>query len=66
MLTEARAATAEWPDAELTAERIRTAVHVSQANARTLRDTLKGERADGRPLHSVDASEGKEPEAEAA
>ncbi|WCH92727.1 DUF2637 domain-containing protein [Streptomyces moderatus] len=66
LLTEARAVTAGWPDAELTADRIRTAVHVSQANARRLRDTLKGERADGRPLHSVDAPEGEEPEAEAA
>ncbi|MEU8847899.1 DUF2637 domain-containing protein [Streptomyces sp. NPDC048564] len=53
-LTEARKVTAEWTDAELTADRIRTAVHVSQANARTLRDTLKAERADGRSLHAVD------------
>ena len=29
-------------------------MHVSQANARTLRDTLKAERAEGRPLHAVD------------
>ncbi|WP_328872860.1 DUF2637 domain-containing protein [Streptomyces sp. NBC_00287] len=65
LLTEARAATVQWPDAELTADRIRTAVHVSQANARTLRDTLKGERAEGRPLHAVDAA-GEESEAEAA
>ncbi|WP_443031845.1 hypothetical protein [Streptomyces sp. CA-210063] len=55
LLTEARAVTSEWPDADLTADRIRTAVHVSQANARTLRDTLKSERADGRPLHAVTA-----------
>ncbi|MFE9380356.1 DUF2637 domain-containing protein [Streptomyces sp. NPDC006855] len=54
LLTDAREVTSEWPDADLTADRIRTAVHVSQANARTLRDTLKGERADGRALHSVD------------
>ncbi|MDQ0598932.1 hypothetical protein QF037_003277 [Streptomyces canus] len=54
LLTEARKVTADWPDAELTADRIRTAVHVSQANARTLRDTLKDERAEGRPLHAVD------------
>ncbi|MGW2721015.1 DUF2637 domain-containing protein [Streptomyces sp. NPDC001492] len=55
LLTEARTVTAEWKDAELTADRIRTAVHVSQANARALRDALKAERADGRPLHPVDA-----------
>ncbi|MGP4086131.1 DUF2637 domain-containing protein [Streptomyces sp. KR55] len=66
LLTEAREVTEQWPDAELTADRLRTTLHVSQANARTLRDTLKGERADGRPLHSVDVPEGEEPEAEAA
>ncbi|MER7577361.1 DUF2637 domain-containing protein [Streptomyces sp. NPDC126514] len=54
-LTEARTVTATWADAELTADRLRTTLHVSQANARTLRDALKGERADGRALHSVDA-----------
>ncbi|GHE36674.1 hypothetical protein GCM10018785_02880 [Streptomyces longispororuber] len=55
LLTEARTVTAEWTDAELTADRLRTTLHVSQANARTLRDALKSERADGRALHSVDA-----------
>ncbi|WP_432193902.1 DUF2637 domain-containing protein [Streptomyces sp. bgisy027] len=54
LLTEARAATAQWTEAELTADRLRTTLHVSQANARTLRDALKSERADGRALHSVD------------
>ncbi|MGV9242559.1 DUF2637 domain-containing protein [Streptomyces sp. NPDC003710] len=54
LLTEARAATAQWTEAELTAERIRTAVHVSQANARKLREALKNERDNGRPLHAVD------------
>ncbi|WP_405501188.1 DUF2637 domain-containing protein [Streptomyces niveus] len=53
ILAEAREATAGWKDAELTADRIRTAVRVSQANARTLRDTLKTERTN-RPLHTVD------------
>jgi hypothetical protein len=62
LLTAARKVTAEWKDAELTADRIRTAVHVSQANARTLRDALKAERAEGRPLHSVDDAEGEEGE----
>jgi len=58
LLSEARTLTAQWPDRELTADRIRSAVHVSQANARTLRDALKAERADGRPLHSVEDAEG--------
>ncbi|MFD6886260.1 DUF2637 domain-containing protein [Streptomyces sp. NPDC059957] len=44
LLTEARSATADWPDAELTAEAIRKAVRTSSANGRTLRDTLKAER----------------------
>ncbi|MFF8975349.1 DUF2637 domain-containing protein [Streptomyces cellulosae] len=43
-LTEARTLTAEWTEAELTADRLRAAVHVSQANARKLRDILKAER----------------------
>ncbi|MFJ9819303.1 DUF2637 domain-containing protein [Streptomyces sp. NPDC101151] len=66
LLTEARTLTVEWTEAELTADRIRTAVHCSATNARALRDALKTERADGRPLHSVDDAEGDESEAEAA
>ncbi|AMW11972.1 hypothetical protein A4E84_22215 [Streptomyces qaidamensis] len=65
-LAEARTVTAEWTEAELTADRLRTTLHVSQANARKLRDTLKGERVDGRALRAVDAPEGEESEAEAA
>ncbi|MET7715872.1 DUF2637 domain-containing protein [Streptomyces sp. NPDC005407] len=45
LLAEAREATAEWSDAELTAEAIRKAVRTSSANGRTLRDALKAERA---------------------
>ncbi|WP_406422047.1 DUF2637 domain-containing protein [Streptomyces sp. NBC_00842] len=60
ILSEAREATAAWPDAALTADRIRTAVHVSQATARTLRDTLKSERAAGQPLHAVDTDTGQD------
>ncbi|MET7583697.1 DUF2637 domain-containing protein [Streptomyces microflavus] len=52
ILAEAREVTTAWPDAALTADGIRTAVRVSQATARTLRDTLKAERA-AQPLHSV-------------
>ncbi|MEV7993244.1 DUF2637 domain-containing protein [Streptomyces sp. NPDC086077] len=44
LLDEARKATADWPDAKLTAEGIRREVRTSPANARTLRDTLRGER----------------------
>ncbi|MFE2811941.1 conjugal transfer protein [Streptomyces nigra] len=44
LLAEARKATADWPDAKLTAEGIRREVHTSPANARTLRDTLRAER----------------------
>jgi hypothetical protein len=48
-LREARKLTAEWSDADVTAERLRTTLHVSQANARLLRDTLKADRADTGP-----------------
>ncbi|MFD9880025.1 DUF2637 domain-containing protein [Streptomyces alboflavus] len=44
LLDEARTATEDWPDAKLTAEGIRKAVHTSPANARTLRETLRAER----------------------
>ncbi|MFC1409199.1 DUF2637 domain-containing protein [Streptacidiphilus sp. N1-12] len=44
LLDEARSATAGWPDAHLTADRIRAEVHTSSVNARTLRDALKAER----------------------
>lgn len=57
ILSEARDVTAAWPDTALTADGIRTAVHVSQATARTLRDTLKAERAAAHPLHSVDTEQ---------
>lgn len=56
ILAEAREVTMAWPDAALTADGIRTAVRVSQATARTLRDTLKAERA-AQPLHSVDTEQ---------
>ncbi|MDX2762857.1 conjugal transfer protein [Streptomyces europaeiscabiei] len=44
LLDEARKATAEWPDAKVTAEGIRRALRTSPVNARTLRDTLLAER----------------------
>ncbi|MFJ6784632.1 conjugal transfer protein [Streptomyces yangpuensis] len=46
LLAEARSVTADWPDVELTAERIRKAVRTSSANGRTLRDALRAERAE--------------------
>ncbi|MFE0443655.1 conjugal transfer protein [Streptomyces fungicidicus] len=45
LLTEARSATAELPDAKVTAEGIRRAIHTSPANARKLRDAILAERA---------------------
>ena len=53
LLAEARTATADWPDARLTADRIREAVHTSSVNARALRDALTAERANRTALHSV-------------
>ncbi|MFJ2017146.1 hypothetical protein [Streptomyces nodosus] len=47
LLTEARKATAGWPDGQITAEAIRRELHTSPANARMLRDTLLAERAAG-------------------
>ncbi|MDF4254367.1 conjugal transfer protein [Streptomyces sp. WMMB303] len=44
LLAEARAATADWPDSDVTAEGIRRTVRTSPANARMLRDTLLAER----------------------
>ncbi|MEU8692124.1 conjugal transfer protein [Streptomyces sp. NPDC048665] len=45
LLDEARTLTADWPQIHLTGERIRRALHVSPARARTLRDALIAERA---------------------
>ncbi|WP_369377561.1 conjugal transfer protein [Streptomyces sp. cg36] len=45
LLAEARTATAAWPDARITAEGIRRALHTSPARARTLRDTILAERS---------------------
>lgn len=57
VLTEARTVTEDWPDAELTADRLRTTLKVSQDNARKVRDALKTERAAGSDLHAVDTPE---------
>ncbi|MFF1376773.1 DUF2637 domain-containing protein [Streptomyces sp. NPDC058308] len=55
LLAEARAATADWPDAKLTGEGIRRAVRTSPQNARTLRDTLRAERGSGTQPEAVTA-----------
>ncbi|WP_329076638.1 DUF2637 domain-containing protein [[Kitasatospora] papulosa] len=44
LLDEARSATADWADTDLTAEAIRKAVRTSAAKARILRETLRAER----------------------
>ncbi|MGQ4514866.1 DUF2637 domain-containing protein [Streptomyces sp. DW26H14] len=54
LLSEAREATAAWTVEELTAERIRTALHTSQANARALREALRAERENTESLHAAD------------
>ncbi|WP_413800200.1 DUF2637 domain-containing protein [Streptomyces iranensis] len=46
LLDEAREATADWKDEELTADRIRKEVHTSAEKARGLRDALRVERAE--------------------
>ncbi|MFF8400926.1 hypothetical protein ACF06P_04705 [Streptomyces sp. NPDC015684] len=44
-MAEARAVTADWPDAQITGEGIRRELRTSPANARKLRDALLAERA---------------------
>ncbi|MFJ4036243.1 DUF2637 domain-containing protein [Streptomyces griseoluteus] len=44
-LSEARTVTADWSATELTADRLRTTLRISQDSARKVRDTLKAERA---------------------
>ncbi|MCX4998632.1 DUF2637 domain-containing protein [Streptomyces longwoodensis] len=51
-LSEARTVTADWPEGELTAERLRTTLRISQDNARKVRDALKAERT-APALHAV-------------
>ncbi|MYS22064.1 Protein of unknown function [Streptomyces sp. DvalAA-14] len=53
LLTEARALTAQWPDSKITAEGLRLALRCGAGQARTLRDTLRGERANG-PVWPLD------------
>ncbi|MEW1911541.1 DUF2637 domain-containing protein [Kitasatospora sp. NPDC085895] len=59
LLAEARSVTANWSEAELTADRIRTELRTSPARARMLRETLKADRTEAaRPaLHAVPDSD---------
>ncbi|WP_349637163.1 hypothetical protein [Streptomyces malaysiensis] len=50
LLNEARKATADWSDEELTADRIRKEVRTSAEKARGLRDALRAERAESTAL----------------
>ncbi|MFI1465621.1 DUF2637 domain-containing protein [Streptomyces wuyuanensis] len=50
LLAAAREATGGWSDAEINAEKIRTALRCSAANSRTVRDALLAERAEARRL----------------
>ncbi|OIJ69666.1 DUF2637 domain-containing protein [Streptomyces mangrovisoli] len=56
LLSEARSATADWPDAGINAEGLRKALHCGSGPARQVRDALLAERADGRSLHPSDAA----------
>ena len=64
VLAEARAVTADWPEAHLTADRIRQAVHCGAAQARTVRDALKSDHVAGQQLRPVGAPETRTGEAE--
>ncbi|WP_405817248.1 DUF2637 domain-containing protein [Streptomyces sp. NBC_01390] len=54
LLAEARTVTADWTDAAVNAEALRTALRCSAANSRVLRDLLLAERADGPHLHPIE------------
>ncbi|MGW5086442.1 MULTISPECIES: DUF2637 domain-containing protein [unclassified Streptomyces] len=54
LLTEARTATADWPDSGVNAEALRKALRCGAGPARQVRDVLLAERADGRALRPVD------------
>ncbi|GLP66617.1 hypothetical protein TUSST3_32380 [Streptomyces sp. TUS-ST3] len=57
LLAEARTVTADWPDSQINGEALRKALHCGAAPARQVRDALLAERADGRALHSVNATD---------
>ncbi|MCX5170496.1 DUF2637 domain-containing protein [Streptomyces antibioticus] len=56
LLTAARTATADWPDAGINAEALRKALRCGSGPARQVRDALLAERSDARILRPVDPS----------
>ncbi|SCD49015.1 Protein of unknown function [Streptomyces sp. TverLS-915] len=52
VLTEARKLTHAWADAALTADALRRELHCSAAASRTVRDTLRAERAEQPPVQA--------------
>ncbi|MFD4754430.1 DUF2637 domain-containing protein [Streptomyces sp. NPDC058426] len=64
VLKEARKLTHAWPDAALTADALRRELHCSAAASRTVRDTLRTERATQPPVQ-VPAEDSAAAEAEA-
>lgn len=57
LLAEARTITADWKDSQINAEALRKELHCGSGPARQVRDALLAERADGRALRPVDASD---------
>ncbi|MFJ4559056.1 conjugal transfer protein [Streptomyces massasporeus] len=53
LMTQARELVDDWTDAEITGEGLRRALRTSPANARTLRDALRAERAAKRARKAV-------------
>jgi hypothetical protein len=64
LLAEARSLTVQWPDSKLTADGLREALHCGAAQARTIRDALKNERAASPALRSVDSPDAGTTDAE--
>ena len=57
LLAEARTITADWKDSQINAEALRKELRCGSGPARQVRDALLAERADGRVLHPVVASD---------
>ncbi|MGW3488363.1 DUF2637 domain-containing protein [Streptomyces sp. NPDC001054] len=60
VLTEARKLTHAWPDAALTADALRRELHCSAIASRTVRDTLRAERAEQPPVQTPAEDAGAE------
>ncbi|MGW4299983.1 DUF2637 domain-containing protein [Streptomyces sp. NPDC004646] len=66
LLSEARTATADWPDTGINAEVLRKALHCGSGPARQVRDALLAERTDARALRPVDPAAAESGEGVAA